>query len=319
MRFIKLGFTKIFMTGAAALSTGLLLSTSAAGSSADISAEATNEIAKENFVVNAQSSSTAYSDLTKTASESEYSNTAFDVGADSPGNESEGLPEIPLIDTELHDGPGTAMPKPGPEDSLGSDTAVGQNQTNASGSAKTDKEADTAMAGNDGTVPADSSQGANTSETADGMTTGNSGNPPAVSGPERTDYGNAPSAGGSTDVNSGNTGGSNSPAGTTQPENPPAAPTVSPKENEGAASDSTGGGNYGHTTSIYTNDESTLLRVEYYDENNKLVEYSSVTDYDTDTKSYTETVYRYDDENQVQVVVRTDTYVNGELVSSESN
>lgn len=311
MRFIKIGFTKIFMTGAAALSTGLLLSTSAAGSSADISAEASNEIAKENFVVNAQSSSTAYSDLTKTSSESEYSNTALDVAADSPENESEGLPEIPLIDTELQDGPGTAVPKPGTEDSFGSSTA-GQNQADASGSAKNDKAAD--LAGNDGTVPADSSQGADGSENTD-----NSGNLPAASGSENTDYGNAPSAGGSTDVNSGNADGSNTPAVTPQPEDTPAAPTVSPEENVCSAPDSTSGGNYGHTTSIYTNDESTLLRVEYYDENNKLVEYSSVTDYDTDTKSYTETVYRYDDENQVQIVVRTDTYVNGELVSSESN
>lgn len=75
---------------------------------------------------------------------------------------------------------------------------------------------------------------------------------------------------------------------------------------------------YHHTTSIYTNDESTLLRVEYYDENNTLFEYSSVSDYDKDTNSYTETVYQYDEENQVSVVTRTDTYVNGELISSET-
>ena len=75
--------------------------------------------------------------------------------------------------------------------------------------------------------------------------------------------------------------------------------------------------NYQHTTSIY--DESTLLRVEYYDDNNKLVEYSDVTNYDKDTNSYTETVYRYDDEKQVEIATRTDTYVNGELVSSEKH
>lgn len=77
--------------------------------------------------------------------------------------------------------------------------------------------------------------------------------------------------------------------------------------------------NYHHTTSIYTNDESTLLRVEYYDENNKLFEYSQVTDYDKETNSYTEKVYQYDNENNVQVPVRTDTYVNGELASSEKH
>ena len=76
---------------------------------------------------------------------------------------------------------------------------------------------------------------------------------------------------------------------------------------------------YHHTTSIYTNDMSTLLRVEYYDENNKLFEYSSVTYDDKDTNSYTENVYRYDEENNVQVPTRTDTYVNGELVSSEAH
>lgn len=76
---------------------------------------------------------------------------------------------------------------------------------------------------------------------------------------------------------------------------------------------------YHHTTSIYTNDMSTLLRVEYYDENNKLFEYSSVTYDDKDTNSYTENVYRYDEENNVQIPTRTDTYVNGELVSSEAH
>lgn len=75
---------------------------------------------------------------------------------------------------------------------------------------------------------------------------------------------------------------------------------------------------YDHTTSIYSDGYEALLRVEYYDENNKLFEYSSVTDYDKDTNSYTETVYRWDDETDSQVTMRTDTYVNGELVSSES-
>lgn len=77
------------------------------------------------------------------------------------------------------------------------------------------------------------------------------------------------------------------------------------------------GPKYDHTTSIYTNDESTLLRVEYYDENNKLFEYSSVENYNKDTNSYTETVYKWDYDNDTQVTVRTDTYENGELVSSE--
>ncbi len=86
----------------------------------------------------------------------------------------------------------------------------------------------------------------------------------------------------------------------------PAAPAPAPSTDSSQS--------YHHTTSIYTNDESTLLRVEYYDDNNKLFEYSSVSDYDKDTGSYTETVYGVDNEP-----VRTDTYVNGELASSQKH
>ena len=73
-----------------------------------------------------------------------------------------------------------------------------------------------------------------------------------------------------------------------------------------------------HSTSIYENssDGGALIRVEYYDDNNNLYEYSDVKDYDESTKSYTEIVYRYDEENQTEVVTRTDTYENGQLVSS---
>ena len=76
--------------------------------------------------------------------------------------------------------------------------------------------------------------------------------------------------------------------------------------------------NYHHTTSIYHDDGKTLWRVEYYDENNKLKEYSSVTNVNTDTNSYTENIYSYDNENQVEILERVDTYVNGVLVSSAS-
>lgn len=77
---------------------------------------------------------------------------------------------------------------------------------------------------------------------------------------------------------------------------------------------------YNHTTSIYEdNAYTTLLRVEYYDDNNKLVEYSDITYTDKNTNSYTETVYRYDEENQKEVVIRTNTYLNGVLVSSENH
>lgn len=78
-------------------------------------------------------------------------------------------------------------------------------------------------------------------------------------------------------------------------------------------------GDYHHTTSIYDNDEQTLLRVEYYDEYGKLINYSSVTDFDTTTNSYKENIYHYDYETQTSILDRTDTYVNGSLSSSENH
>lgn len=95
------------------------------------------------------------------------------------------------------------------------------------------------------------------------------------------------------------------------------APASTDSSNASANTGSTNNNNY-RTVSYYTNDESTLLRVEYYDDNSKLVEYSAVTNYDKDTNSYTETVYQYDYENNVEVTTRTDTYVDGEIVSSET-
>lgn len=75
---------------------------------------------------------------------------------------------------------------------------------------------------------------------------------------------------------------------------------------------------YHHTTSIYDNDEKTLLRVEYYDDNNQLIKYSSVTDFDSDTNSYKENIYHYDKETESSVLERTDVYENGTLSSSEA-
>lgn len=72
---------------------------------------------------------------------------------------------------------------------------------------------------------------------------------------------------------------------------------------------------YDRTTTIYKND-GTLWRVEYYDENNKLTHYSDVTNYDSNTNSYTENIYHYDNETNTQILDRTDTYENGSLVSS---
>lgn len=81
----------------------------------------------------------------------------------------------------------------------------------------------------------------------------------------------------------------------------------------------TAGMDYHHTTSIYDDDNSTLLRVEYYDDNNKLTHYSSVSNFDSNSNSYTEDIYYYDEELDTQVHVRTDTYVDGNLSSSENH
>lgn len=111
----------------------------------------------------------------------------------------------------------------------------------------------------------------------------------------------------------------NKPAPTTPDSNSSSVISDTDNSDESAPTDNTvSRPTYDHTTSIYTDDWNTLLRVEYYDDNNKLFEYSSVTDYDKDTNSYTETVYRWDEENDEEITMRTDTYVNGELVSSES-
>lgn len=77
---------------------------------------------------------------------------------------------------------------------------------------------------------------------------------------------------------------------------------------------------YHHTTSIYEdNAKTTLLRVEYYDENNNLTHYSDVTYTDNSTNSYTENIYHWDEEKGEEVLDRTDTYVNGTLSSSENH
>lgn len=99
---------------------------------------------------------------------------------------------------------------------------------------------------------------------------------------------------------------------------PAAAPNTVTGSGSNAVSTATGNTqNYHHTTSIYENDEKTLIRVEYYDENNHLSHYSSVTNFDSETNSYTEEIYHYDEESKTSVLDRTDTYVNGELSSSE--
>lgn len=88
--------------------------------------------------------------------------------------------------------------------------------------------------------------------------------------------------------------------------------------NEGSTSNTSNTQSYGHITRIYSDEShSVLIRVEYYDDANRLCEYSDVENYDAASNSYTEKVYRHDEATGGEVLLRTDTYVNGVRVSSQ--
>lgn len=72
---------------------------------------------------------------------------------------------------------------------------------------------------------------------------------------------------------------------------------------------------YDRTTSIYDDDKVTLLRIEYYS-NNKLIYYSDVEQFNAVTNSYTEKIYQWDNEKDIEILIRTDIYSNGKLVKS---
>lgn len=72
---------------------------------------------------------------------------------------------------------------------------------------------------------------------------------------------------------------------------------------------------YDRITSIYENDNITLIRREYY-VNNRLAYYSFVKQFDAATVSYVELIYQYNYETNSQVLIRTDIYRNGRLENS---
>lgn len=72
---------------------------------------------------------------------------------------------------------------------------------------------------------------------------------------------------------------------------------------------------YDRTTSIYANDNITLLRVEYY-VNNKLTYYSVVEQFEATTKSYIEKIYKCNRETNIDSLIRTDVYENSVLIKS---
>lgn len=72
---------------------------------------------------------------------------------------------------------------------------------------------------------------------------------------------------------------------------------------------------YDRTTSIYANDNTTLLRVEYYIDN-KLTYYSVVLQFDASTRSYIEKIYQCNRETNIDSLIRTDEYISGNLVKS---
>lgn len=125
---------------------------------------------------------------------------------------------------------------------------------------------------------------------------------------------------------SNNAAGSNSAAASYDNSTAASNSAAGSYDNSAAASNNAAGDSsaevnqsYHHTTSIYDDETKNLLRVEYYDENNKLSQYSDVEYTDSSTNSYKENVYHWDEEKGEEVLDRTDTYVNGTLASSENH
>lgn len=106
---------------------------------------------------------------------------------------------------------------------------------------------------------------------------------------------------------SGNNGGSSNNGGSAATGAASPAPTVN-------NTPVNTGNNYHHTTSIYESD-GTLIRIEYYDENNRLFEYSDVINYDKTTNSYTENIF--DVSNTSDTPDRTNNYEGGVLVPAD--
>lgn len=112
--------------------------------------------------------------------------------------------------------------------------------------------------------------------------------------------------------NSGNTGGSSNNGNTgSSSNNGGSVATPAPTVNNTPANNDN---NYHHTTSIYESD-GTLIRIEYYDENNRLFEYSDVINYDKTTNSYTENIF--DVSNTSDTPDRTNNYEDGVLVPAD--
>ncbi len=72
---------------------------------------------------------------------------------------------------------------------------------------------------------------------------------------------------------------------------------------------------YDRTTSIYADDKITLIRIEYYI-NNKITYFSDIEQFDATTKSYIEKIYKCNHETDIDPLIRTDVYVNGQLTES---
>ncbi|MDE6713662.1 MAG: hypothetical protein K2K20_07995 [Lachnospiraceae bacterium] len=108
---------------------------------------------------------------------------------------------------------------------------------------------------------------------------------------------------------SGNTGNSSNNSGSALAG--ATAPAPAPTVNNTPVNN---GNNYHHTTSIYESD-GTLIRIEYYDENNRLFEYSDVINYDKTTNSYTENIF--DVSNTSDTPDRTNNYEGGVLVPAD--
>lgn len=344
---------KLIMTGAAAaLFTSLFVNAPAAELSASRYAEVLKGNEAEASLMDAEIYNAIYNALTETLSDEEAAPAKSSLSADllmtkmqstlsqSPSSVEEyGTPRITLQNNDGSvDGLNTDVPETSAAETESGNPATNNSRISlqANSSSLTNAESkESVSAGSTDASPANAADtaGAKTPASANNPDAGAAGSKESAPAGSKesvpADSKESAPAGNKESAPADNTG--SAPASTPEdsgskesvpaaPDNPPATAVLDAgsTEDTAPAADTSSSKNYHHTTSIYTDDESTLLRVEYYDDNNKLVEYSSVSNYDKDTNSYTETVYKWDYENDVQVTTRTDTYVNGELTSSEN-
>lgn len=305
-----LNLIKVIITKATkALCTGLIFTVFVAEPSADPCADALEGSGMEKTIATAEASK-----------ENEDISLERSLTADDSESEAMEVPVEPLAYAETDNNSGTDVQRNGSSVSSVSaavreTTAVKTGNTSAADGSYASLPANTDSHNNSTTASNTDSSSVNAASTLDGNTDSSS-----VYTAANTTDGNKTTAVSETSNSSANTADGNKTTAAGAADNNSANTAANAIDsNETVAANSTDNNQtYHRTTTIYDDDDTTPLRVEYYDENDKLSEYSVVTDYDKDTNSYTETVYMYDWDEEKEYVTRTNTYVDGELVSSEN-